>query len=78
MPNLSSVPRPMVAFTFGEKGVEEGQGFGEKGAGIRFDPNWFKPTRLGRLRERTFVTAPITYAAYRFVTSLLDNKGYDH
>jgi hypothetical protein len=78
MPNLSSVPRPMLAFTFGEKGVEEGLGFGEKDSGIRFDPNWFKPTRLGRLRERTFVTAPISYAAYRFVISLLDNKGYDH
>jgi hypothetical protein len=77
MPNLSSVPRPMLAYTFGEKGVAEGQAFGDE-TGIRFDPNWFKPTRLGRLRERTFVTAPITYAAYRFVTSLFDNKGYDH
>lgn len=77
MPNLSSVPRPMLAYTFGEKGVVEGQAFGAD-AGIRFDPNWFKPTRLGRIRERTFVTAPITYAAYRFVTSLFDDKGYDH
>jgi len=78
MPNKSSIPRPMLAFTFGEKGVREGEAFSESGGKIRFDPNWFKPTRLGRLRERTFVTAPITYSAYRFVTSLFDDKGYDH
>ena len=78
MPNMASVPRPMLGFTFGEKGVREGDAFRENGGQIGFDPNWFKPTRLGRLREQTFVTAPITYAAYRFVTSLFDNKGYDH
>jgi Phytanoyl-CoA dioxygenase (PhyH) len=78
MPNKASIPRPMLAFTFGEKGVREGNAFGESDGKIRFDPNWFKPTRLGRLRERTFVTAPITYSAYRFVISLVDNKGYDH
>lgn len=81
MPNKSSVPRPMLAFTFGEKGVKEGDAFNESvasGGGIVFQPNWFNPTRLGRLREQTFVSAPITYAAYRFVTSLFDDKGYDH
>ena len=78
MPNNASVPRPMLAFTFGEKGVREGDAFRDNNGKIGFDPNWFKPTRLGRIRERTFVTAPITYAAYRFLTSLVDNKGYDH
>ena len=79
MPNKASVPRPMLAYTFGEKGVREGDAFRESKDGkILFDPNWFKPTRLGRLREKTFVAAPITYAAYRFVTSLFDDKGYDH
>ncbi|MEO6603795.1 MAG: phytanoyl-CoA dioxygenase family protein, partial [Polyangiaceae bacterium] len=77
MPNMASVPRPMLAFTFGEKGVREGDAYGES-KDIVFKPNWFNPTRLGRLREQTFVTAPITYAAYRFVTSLFDDKGYDH
>jgi len=78
MPNRAALPRPMLAFTFGEKGVKENGAFEESGGKIRFDPNWFRPTRLGRLRERTFVTAPITYSAYRFVISLMDNKGYDH
>lgn len=77
MPNMASVPRPMLAFTFGEKGVREGDAFSESKT-IQFNPNWFNPTRLGRLREQTFVAAPITYAAYRFVTSLFDDKGYDH
>jgi hypothetical protein len=31
---------------------------------------------LGRLRERTFVKAPFTYNAWRFVRSLYGNKGY--
>ncbi|MES1174367.1 MAG: phytanoyl-CoA dioxygenase family protein [Myxococcales bacterium] len=78
MPNNASVPRPMLAFTFGEKGVREGDSFKDGGGKIVFQPNWFAPTRLGRLRERTFVTAPITYSAYRFVTSLFNNKGYAH
>lgn len=78
MPNRASLPRPMLAFTFGEKGVRDGGAFQESEGKIRFDPNWFKPTKLGRLRERTFVNAPITYSAYRFVISLFDNKGYDH
>jgi len=78
MPNRSSVPRPMLAYTFGEKNVREGDAFREGEGKITYQPNWFNPTPLGRLRERTFVTAPVTYAAYRFVTSLFDDKGYDH
>jgi ectoine hydroxylase-related dioxygenase (phytanoyl-CoA dioxygenase family) len=78
MPNNASVPRPMLAFTFGEKGVKEGDLFGDGTNKIVFEPNWFKPTLVGRVRERTFVTAPITYATYRFVTSLFNNKGYAH
>jgi hypothetical protein len=78
MPNKASVPRPMLAFTFGEKGVIEGETFTAKGGKITFEPNWFKPTVLGRIRERTVVTAPITYSAYRFATSLFTNKGYAH
>ena len=78
MPNKASVPRPMLAFTFGEKNVPEGDSFAEYGGQITFQPNWFNTSLLGRLRERTFVTAPITYSAYRFVTSLFNNKGYAH
>lgn len=78
MPNNTSMPRPMLAFTFGEKGVKEGEAFTQKGGKISFEPNWFRPTWLGRLRERTVVTAPITYSTYRFVTSLFDDKGYAH
>ena len=52
--------------------------FAQEGGKIVFRRNWYQPTPLGRLRERTFVTAPITYSAYRFVTSLYGTKGYDH
>jgi ectoine hydroxylase-related dioxygenase (phytanoyl-CoA dioxygenase family) len=77
MPNKSASPRPMLAFTFGENVAPKGDPFAVNDGKISFDPNWFKPTPLGRLREKTFVTAPITYSAYRFVRSLAGLKGYD-
>jgi ectoine hydroxylase-related dioxygenase (phytanoyl-CoA dioxygenase family) len=77
MPNRSATPRPMLAFTFGEKVAPKGDPFQTNDGKINFDPNWFRPNLLGRLRERTFVTAPITYSAYRFARSLVGKKGYD-
>jgi len=41
-----------------------------------FYANWFSTTRLGRLRERVFVAAPLSYSAFRFAKSLRGNKGY--
>lgn len=77
MPNRSASPRPMLAFTFGEKVAPSGDPFQFNEGKINFDPNWFRPNLLGRLRERTFVTAPITYSAYRLARSLVGKKGYD-
>ncbi|HET7543360.1 MAG TPA: phytanoyl-CoA dioxygenase family protein [Polyangiaceae bacterium] len=77
MPNRSATPRPMLAFTFGETVAPKGDPFQTNDGKIKFDPNWFRPNLLGRLRERTFVTAPITYSAYRFARSLVGKKGYD-
>jgi len=77
MPNRSSAPRPMLALTFGDKHEREyADPFRQNDGQIAFYENWYRPTRLGRLRERTFVAAPITYASYRFVSSLFGNKGY--
>ncbi|HYQ03492.1 MAG TPA: phytanoyl-CoA dioxygenase family protein [Polyangiaceae bacterium] len=77
MPNKSNTPRPMLAFTFGEKVAPKGDPFAVDEGKISFTPNWFRPNFLGRLRERTFVTAPITYSMYRFARSLAGPKGYD-
>jgi len=78
MPNKTKAPRPMVAFTYGEKHDNrvDGDPFKHNGGKIAFLPNWYSPNLLGRLRERTFVKAPITYSAYRFARSLVGNKGY--
>lgn len=78
MPNHSSIPRPMVALTLGEKNrpVVNPDPFRINGGRIMFYPNWYRTNFLGRLRERTFVTAPFTYSAYRFVSSLFGDKGY--
>jgi ectoine hydroxylase-related dioxygenase (phytanoyl-CoA dioxygenase family) len=76
MPNHSNLPRPMLAFTWEDGGNSELDPFVRDGGKIAFYPNWFAPTRMGRLIERTFVTAPITYKTYRFVTSIFSNKSY--
>jgi hypothetical protein len=79
MPNRSATPRPMLAMTFGDKQAPVPPGvdpFRINDGKIAFHPNWFRPNALGRLRERTFVAAPITYSSYRFVRSLFGNKGY--
>jgi ectoine hydroxylase-related dioxygenase (phytanoyl-CoA dioxygenase family) len=76
MPNHSSAPRPMLAFTWEDGGSNHADPFQLDGGKIVFRPNWFRPSRLGRLRERTFVAAPFTYAAYRIVDSLVSNKSY--
>lgn len=76
MPNDTDVPRPMMAVTFGEVEDTAADPFATDGGRIVFSPNWYKPTKLGRIRERVFVTAPITYAAYRFARSLYGMKGY--
>jgi hypothetical protein len=79
MPNFTDAPRPMLAFTWEDGGSKQPDPFAADGGRIAFRQNWYQPTALGRLRERTFVTAPITYHTYRFVTSLVDGtKGYNH
>jgi ectoine hydroxylase-related dioxygenase (phytanoyl-CoA dioxygenase family) len=76
MPNYSPSPRPMMAITFGEVKDTERDPFNLDGGKVVFFPNWYKATRLGELRERTFVAAPITYSTWRFARSLYGNKGY--
>lgn len=72
MTNQTSVPRPMLAMTWEDGGNNQPDPFSADGGTIRFLPNWFKPTRVGRLREQLFVKVPITYSALRFARSLLD------
>jgi len=79
MANFTNVARPMLAFTWEDGGARQADPFQVEDGKIVFRQNWYRPTLAGRVRERTFVTAPITYSAYRFVTSLVDgSKGYDH
>lgn len=78
MPNHTGTARPMIAFTWEDGGSTREDPFKVEDGQIVFRQNWYRPNLLGRLRERTFVAAPITYSAYRFVTSLFGTKGYDH
>ena len=74
MTNRTSVPRPMLAMTWEDGGSNHPDPFSVDGGNIRFLPNWFKPTPIGRLREQLFVKVPITYSALRFARSLLDSE----
>jgi hypothetical protein len=76
MPNFSPSPRPMMAITFGEMEDLDADPFLVNGGQPEFFPNWYNTNRLGQLREKTFVKAPITYSAWRFARSLYGNKGY--
>ena len=77
MPNLTETPRPMMALTWEDGGSELADPFKQHDGAITFKPNWYRPDFLGRLRERTFMVAPITYDAYRFVDSILTKKGWE-
>jgi ectoine hydroxylase-related dioxygenase (phytanoyl-CoA dioxygenase family) len=74
MTNRSSVPRPMLAMTWEDGGSFAQDPFSAEEGRIRFLPNWFKPTRVGRLRERIFVNVPIVYSGLRFTRSLFDSE----
>ena len=77
MPNRTATARPMIAFTWEDGGSTREDPFKVEDGKIVFRQNWYKPTALGRLRERTFVTAPISYSAYRFAGSLFGTHKSD-
>src|SRR5215213_1209587 len=72
MPNFTEAPRPMVAFTWEDGGSPHADPFRADGGKVAFKQNWYRPTAIGRLRERIYVAAPVTYSAYRVVTSMFD------
>jgi hypothetical protein len=74
MTNRTSIPRPMLAMTWEDGGNNHADPFSVEGGKIRFLPNWFRPTRLGRLREQLFVKVPIAYSTLRFARSLVDSQ----
>jgi hypothetical protein len=74
MTNRTSVPRPMMAMTWEDGGNDQPDPFAAWGGQIHFLPNWFRPTRIGRLREHLFVKVPIAYSALRFGRSLIDRE----
>lgn len=76
MPNRTMAARPLLSVTFGEQGAPEGDPFLVNEGRPLFYANWFSTSRMGQLRERTFVAAPWTYSAVRFVRSLHGNRGY--
>lgn len=74
MTNHTKVPRPMLAFTWEDGGSNDADPFAANGGQIRFLPNWFKLTPMGRAREKLFVKVPIVYSALRFGRSLVDKE----
>ncbi len=69
MPNLTSQPRPMLAFTWEDGGSALPDPFSAYDQ-IRFFPNRFRTDWAGRLRERVFVAAPRLSRAVRAARSV--------
>jgi ectoine hydroxylase-related dioxygenase (phytanoyl-CoA dioxygenase family) len=76
MSNKSHAARPMMSLTFGEKGLPAGDPFLAHDGKVFFYPNWYGTSRIGTLRERVEVAAPITRSTFRFVRSLVGHRGY--
>jgi ectoine hydroxylase-related dioxygenase (phytanoyl-CoA dioxygenase family) len=74
MTNRTQLPRPMLAMTWEDGGNDAQDPFAVDGGKIRFLPNWFKPTPVGRMREQLFVKIPIVYSGLRFARSLFDSE----
>lgn len=74
MTNHSKSPRPMLSFTWEDGGSNNPDPFSAYDGQIRFLPNWFKLTPMGRLRERVFVKVPVIYDALRIARSLVDKE----
>lgn len=74
MTNRTNTPRPMLAFTWEDGGSNSADPFSAYDGKIRFLPNWFKLTPMGRFREKLFVKVPIIYDALRLGRSLVDKE----
>jgi hypothetical protein len=71
MPNSSTAPRPMFAFTWEDGGSSLADPYLAHDGRITFLPNRFRTDWRGRLVERAFVAAPRLGTAYHAVRSLL-------
>jgi hypothetical protein len=81
MPNRTAAVRPMLAVTFdvqkrGQPVPPPKDPFLFNDGKPQFYENWYRPTVLGRMRERAFIAAPFTYDGLRFVRSLFSDAGY--
>jgi hypothetical protein len=72
MPNLTSSPRPMLAFTWEEGGSPLPDPYAVHDGRITFLPNRYRTDWKGRLMERAFVAAPRLGTAYRAARSLFE------
>ncbi len=70
MPNRTSEPRPMLAFTWEDGGSALTDPYQVHDGRITFLPNRYSTDLKSRMRERAFVTLPALGTAYRAVRSL--------
>jgi hypothetical protein len=69
MPNRSTEPRPMLAFTWENGGSTQPDPYAAHGGRITFLPNRFRTDWKGRLVEQAFFTAPRLGTAYHIARS---------
>lgn len=73
MPNHSTEPRPMLAFTWEDGGSSLADPYAQHRGSITFLPNRYATGWRGRLKERAFVAAPHLATVYRVARSLLES-----
>lgn len=72
MPNTSTTPRPMLAFTWEDGGSQLQDPYAAHEGRLTFLPNRYTTDWKGRLVERAFVAAPRLGTVYRAARSLLE------
>ena len=73
MPNCSTAPRPMLAFTWEDGGSPLVDPYTAHQGNVTLLPNRFRTDWGGRLKERAFVAAPRLGTLYQAARSLLGN-----
>ena len=76
MPNLTAVPRPMMALGYQPpaKARPSPANFTVHGGRVTFTPNFYDTSIAGRAKEFVFVRVPFVHSTLRFVKSMMEER----
>jgi ectoine hydroxylase-related dioxygenase (phytanoyl-CoA dioxygenase family) len=76
MPNLTAVPRPMMALGYQPPATVRARSanFSAHGGRVTFTPNFYDTSIKGRAKEFMFVRVPFVHSTLRFVKSMMEER----